>query len=759
MKKLIVFSVIFFMLSTLDAVKIQNISVSGNKRMDAESIRILTDIKTGDDITNADLNSVAKRLQNAGYFNSVSADISGATLKIKVDEAPVINQVTVEGNDKISLDDLKKEIRTAARNSFNESVVGADVQRMLSLYQRMGLYGTKIEPQKIQLDNNRVSVVFEITEGSPTYIADISFIGNRVFSDRVLRSQMLSRTHAWWRFMTQFDVYDADRIAYDQQLLRQFYMKNGYVNFAIKSAKGTFSADRAEYSLIIELDEGERFDFGKISIKNPFPDVPDDILADELLAKTGDVYNIDFLETTISRLRAKVAEYGYAFINIDVSQTKNDIPRTMDIVFDIQKTNRMYINNINILGNVRTFDSVIEQLMNIRAGDPFSLNEIDAARQRIMRTQFFKNADMVPSRIPDTNLMNLDVRIEEQPTGELSGGLGWSNINGLMIDAGIMEKNFMGRGQIVQIRGSIAQYQKQALFSFTEPYMFGRQLSGGFDVNYTMYDYGSLGTFGYDRDSFNVAGRLGWRLTDNWSQTLRLSASFDQNYDLQLGGGYRPATLYTLGTGLRYYNLDTNFAQQTHTGIVMNLSASYTGFGSTETFMRYGGDITGLYKFFSDRWQFKSTIEFGMIDMLGGDYISRVYRYFLGGETLRGFDIAGVGSRNWAYGTYALGGMWKINGATQLNFPVFIPDEYQVKGFVFVDYGILGEPPAVENRYCHIYEGCKDNLIDSAWRASWGIGVYWNTPMGPMNFSWGWPLLKKSYDQEQRFLLSFATQF
>jgi outer membrane protein insertion porin family len=759
MRKIVFFFAALFAFSSAGAAVIDGIKVIGNKRMDDESIRIIAGVKAGDDISGQQLNDIAKKLQITGYFSSVSVDIRNGKLEIRITESPIVNLVTIEGNDKVSLDDLKKEIRTSARNSFNKSTIGADVQRMLVLYQRVGLYGTKIEPQRIELPNNRVNIVFEITEGSPTYITDIEFAGNKVFSGRVLRSQILSRVHHWWRFMTQFDVYDADRIAYDQQLLRQFYMKNGYVDFRILSAKGVFNEERTEYKLRIEVDEGEQYDFGKIEVRNPFPDVPSEELVDELAFESGEIYNVDQVENTISRLRAKVAEYGYAFINVDVIPNKNNGAREIDILFDIQKTNRVYISNINILGNVRTFDSVLEQLIGIRAGDPFSLNEIEAARQRVMRTQYFKNADMIPSRVPDTNLMNLDVRVDEQPTGELSGGLGWSNINGLMADFGVAEKNFMGRGQFAQFRLSVAQYQKQAALSFTEPYMFGRQLSGGFDVNYTMYDYSSLGSFAYDRDSFVIAGRLGWRLTDNWSQTMRLSASFDENLDLS---GRQAANLYTLGTAVRYYNLDTNFAQQTHTGVVFNLSASYTGFGSTETFMRYGGDITGLYKFLSDRWQLKSTLEFGIIDMMGGDYISRVYRYFLGGESLRGFDVAGVGSRNWYYNTYALGGLWKVNGTIQMSFPVFIPDEYQVKGFVFLDYGVLGKPPVAERQYCLPYpysSVCGGNNVDSDWRVSYGVGVYWNTPMGPMNFSWGWPLLKKSYDQEQRFLLSFATQF
>ncbi len=376
-----------------------------------------------------------------------------------------------------------------------------------------------------------------------------------------------------------------------------------------------------------------------------------------------------------------------------------------------------------------------------------------------MRTRYFKDVQMVPTRLADANMMNLDVKVEEQPTGELSGGFGWSNINGFMVDAGITENNFMGRGQIVQLRGSIAQYQKQALFSFTEPYLFGRALSGGFDVSYTMYNYSSLGGLGYDRDSLTIAGRMGWKLTDNWSQTVRLSAAFDQNYDLQTVGGWRDSTLYTLATYLKYYNLDTNFQQNTHTGVVANLGLAYTGFGGSETFMRYSADITGMVKFLDDRWQLRSSLDFGYIQPLDGDYVSRVYRYFLGGESLRGFDIAGVGSRNWFYTSYSLGGMWKLNGSTQLNFPVFIPDEYQIKGFVFADYGILGKPPRDEYTYRNIYGATRNNFIDSDLRTSVGFGIYWNTPMGPMNFSWGWPLHMNEYDRERRFLLSFETQF
>ncbi len=752
MKKLL-FIITAFVTGVANAATVSRIDVTGNKRMDVESVRILAEVKVGDNVNDERANVIAKKLQESGYFSKVSVQMSGNILKINITEAPIVNMVTVEGNDEISTDDLKKEIKISERSAFDESVVGADVTRMLTVYQRKGFFGTKISPKKIILDDNRVNVVYEIKEGHPTYIDSISFSGNKKFRDSTLRGEILSREHRWWRFLTQFDVYDEDRIMYDQQMLRQFYMRNGYVDFMVKNAKGTFTPDREYYSVEFVVDEGEKYKIGKISINNPFDDVPESELRNALETSDGDTYNIDEVEASISQLRGVVADHGYAFINVEPVPTKNDDTHTIDLNFKIQKTNRIYLNSINILGNVRTFDSVINLLTPMRAGDPFSLQTIEQGRQRLMRTRYFKEVQMVPSRIADANMMNLDIKVEEQPTGELSGGFGWSNINGFMLDAGITENNFMGRGQTVQLRGSIAQYQKQALFSFTEPFLFGRELSAGFDVSYTMYNYKHLGGFGYDRDSLTVAGRLGWKLTDHWTQTLRLSASFDQNYDLQ-SGGWQEARLYTLGTYLKYYNLDTNFEQNTHTGLVGNIGVAYTGFGGTETFMRYSADATAMVKFLDDRWQLKTSLDFGYIQTIGDDYVPRVYRYFLGGESLRGFEIAGVGSRNWAYQSYSLGGLWKINGTTQLNFPIFIPDEYQIKGFVFTDYGILGKPPAREDTY----HG-QPNIIDEGLRTSAGVGIYWNTPMGPMNFSWGWPLRMGKHDRERRFLLSFETQF
>ena len=246
------------------AATVSNIEVSGNQRMDDESVRILANVKIGENIGEMRANEIAKDLEKSGYFSKINVRMNGNTLKINVVEAPIINQVTVEGNDEVSTDDLKKEIKTKERTSYDTATIGADVQRMLTIYQRKGFFGTKIEPQKIELGDNRVNIVYEITEGHPTWISDIKFEGNKKFSDATLRNEILSREHAWWRFMTQFDTFDEDRIQYDGQMLRQFYLRNGYVDFAVKDINGKFTPNREYYSVVFTVDEGPKYKFGKI---------------------------------------------------------------------------------------------------------------------------------------------------------------------------------------------------------------------------------------------------------------------------------------------------------------------------------------------------------------------------------------------------------------------------------------------------------------------------------------------------------------
>ena len=323
------------------AVTVSRVDVSGTKRMDAESVRILSGVKVGDNIGSGRVNEITKKLQDSGYFSRINVSMSDSVLKINVTESPIVSVVTVEGNDDVSTDDLKKEIKLKERSAYDETVIGADVQRILTVYQRKGFFGTKKKKKKIELEDNKVNVVYEITEGHPTYISDINFTGNEHFSSRTLRGEILSREHAWWRFMTQFDVFDEDRIQYDQQMLRQFYMRNGYVDANVTDAKGRFTPTREYYSVTFNISEGEKYKFGKLTIDNPFADVPNEKLYDVLKMDEGDTYNIDKVEETISALRGAVADYGYAFITVEPIPVKDDENKTISLQFKIEKTNRI----------------------------------------------------------------------------------------------------------------------------------------------------------------------------------------------------------------------------------------------------------------------------------------------------------------------------------------------------------------------------------------------------------------------------------
>ncbi|MCL2889670.1 MAG: hypothetical protein FWF34_00200, partial [Alphaproteobacteria bacterium] len=342
MRKLFITFCLLFFVAAAGAATVSRIDVSGNRRMDAESVRLLADVKIGDNLNKEDLNRIAKKISASGMFSAASATMSGSILRLDVTESPVVNIVTIEGNNKVSADDLRKEIRLRERSAYDESVIGADVQRMLMVYQRQGYFGTKIEPQRIDLDGGRVNVVYEVTEGRPTHIRDIKFTGNKKFSSRTLRGEILSREYAWYKFMASFDVYDEDRIKYDEQMLRQFYMRHGFVDVQVRTVSGTFSADREWYSVTFEIEEGKQFRFGTLKIENPFPDVDDGDLKRLLKMRRGDIYNIDEVEQTISAIRGFVGDRGYAFINVDVIPEKDDEKRTIDLVFKIQKTNRMY---------------------------------------------------------------------------------------------------------------------------------------------------------------------------------------------------------------------------------------------------------------------------------------------------------------------------------------------------------------------------------------------------------------------------------
>lgn len=747
----------FFMAlsSVVFSVRLTGFDVTGQKRMDEKAIIQMMGVKIGDDIVVSDLNRGVSKLYETGFFKDVSADLRGGVVVVKVEENPILNQISFEGNDEVDDDTLRAEVGFEIRQPYSAGKVQAAVDRMLEVYKRNGLFSVEIEPKVIDRGQSRVDLVFEISEKHKTYILDIRIDGNEAFSDSDLKQILLSREKKWWRFFSSFDTYDEDRIEYDKELLRRHYRSNGFIDFEISSFNAGLAPDRKGYFMQMTVHEGARYSFGAISIKNPLLDISEEDLPKDVVFEEGDFYSIAAVEATEDKMTERLNNAGYAFVSVRGIPQKNESSKTVDFVFDISETRKVYINRMEISGNSRTMDYVIDREFRVGEQDAFDLSKVNRSRQRLMQLGYFKTVDIRTQPVmgvPDK--LNLLTAVEEQSTGELSFGLGWSTVNGALINAGITERNFMGRGQIVSLDATFSEKRNRLQFSFTEPYFLGHDLSAGFDIDYTYFLYKD--DYGYDMQSYGGAFRLGWSYSERTRHSMRfeghqqeiVNVSDTAPLDIQDEEGENLVLI--LSNTVSYNKTLVDYVNLTRSGYVLSWTLDVAGFGGNEEFIRPEFSSRFYHNFFENAWQFGVSFETGLVESLAEDNsVGRHYRYYLGGETLRGFDVAGIGARSAYSSSYAYGGLSKYNGTAQLNFPMGLPKEYQVNGFLFYDYGWLGDPGYLD----------ASILYTDSMRTSAGFGIKWGSPMGEINVSWGKAISYEPFDDLRPFLLSFNTKF
>ncbi|MBN2780056.1 MAG: outer membrane protein assembly factor BamA [Alphaproteobacteria bacterium] len=753
MRYFLILMLMFFSFD-VSAVVVKRFDVSGTKRMDEKAASQMLGVEIGDDINVSDLNAGVERLYKTGLFKDISVDLRGNTVVVKVEENPILNRVTFEGNDEIDDETLRAEVGFQSRQPYSPSKVQSAVDRMLEVYKRSGLFSVQIEPKVIERENNRVDLVFEIEEKDKTYILDIKIDGNKAFSESELKTVILSRETRWWRFFSSFDTYDEDRIEYDKELLRRHYQSNGFIDMKILSFNAGLTPDRKGYFMHIVVDEGERYTFGEITIENPMSDVSNEDLKEDLLLEKGDFYSITATDKTEDKMVERFNNNGYAFVSVKAIPKKNPTTKTVDITFKAAESRKVYINRMEIAGNSRTMDYVIEREFRVKEQDAFNLSKVNRSRQRLMRLGYFKTVDVRTQKVqgvPDR--LSLLTTVEEQPTGEMSFALGWSTVNGALINAGITERNFMGRGQTVSLTGTFSQKRTKFEFSFTEPYFLGRELAAGYDIDYTYFAYSD--DYGYDMQSYGGALRLGWSYSERLNHNLRFEAHQQEvlnvfsSAPLDIQDEEGDSLVLMLSQTMTYNKSMVDYVNLTRSGYVLSLTLDYAGFGGDESFVRSGFSSRFYHNFWDNAWQFGVSLEAGYLEPINDDYVKRHYRYYLGGDSLRGFDVAGIGARSKFSSTYAYGGLSKANGTAQLNFPVGLPKEYQVSGFIFSDYGWLGEPSYLDSNI--YYTGSV--------RTSAGFGIKWGSPMGEINISWGKAMSYEPFDDLRPFLLSFRSQF
>lgn len=726
---------------------IKEIRIEGTQRIEPETVRSYMRINPGDPFDAVRLDKSLKNIFSTGLFADVTLRREGDALIVSVVENPIINRIAFEGNDQLDNEALQAEITLRPRIVFTRTKAQSDAQRLLEIYRRSGRYAATVEPKVIQLQQNRVDLVFEINEGPLTKISAINFIGNHEFSDSSLRDEITTSEAAFWRILSTTDTYDPDRLSFDRELLRRFYLREGYADFAVASVVAELTPDREGFIVTFTVQEGERYKFGKIDVTTSLRNLDPETLQQYIQVEEGDWYDAQAIEDTISNLSEAVGNLGYAFVDIRPRADRDQEARVIGVNFEIKEGPKVFVERIDIQGNVRTLDKVIRREFRLVEGDAFNSARLRRSRQRIQNLGFFQTVDVQsnPGSSADKTIITVDV--EEQSTGDLSFGAGFSTDAGPIGNVSINERNLLGRGQDLRLSFTLSGADSQLDLSFTEPYFLGRNLAAGFDLFRTTTNQSRQA---FDIERIGGALRTGFSYTEDLRQVVRYTleqktiSNVDADASLLVREEEGTFALSGVSQELTYDTRDSRFDPRE--GGVVRLRNNITGLGGDVRFLK--SSIGGAYHYsFIEDWTASIDAEVGNIFGLAQD--TRISdRNFVGGSNCRGFKFAGVGPRDGPTED-ALGAKQYYTGSLELGFPLGLPDEYDIRGRIFTDI-------------CSAWglDRTDANVLDeNSPRASVGAGFSWDSPFGPIVIDLGFAVLKEDFDQTELFSFSFGTQF
>ena len=724
--------------------------IQGNQRIESSAIINYMGLTAGAELTPRAraIDEALKALYATGLFADVDIIRDGGVLVVSVLENPVINQLVFEGNVDISDDNLNAEVQLRPRVVYTRSKVRADTKRILEIYRRAGRFAAQVEPKIIKLPDNRVNLVFEIDEGEITRVSRIFFVGNRHFSDKSLRGVIITQERRWYRFLSRDDTYDPDRLAFDRELLRRFYLKSGYVDFRIVSAVAELTENREKFFITFTLDEGERYKVDQTQVETSIRELRQLDLESLVETQSGDWYDAEEVEETIAAITDAAGALGYAFVDVNPRVRRYEDEKKVDIDYVIDEGQRVFVERIDIKGNVRTLDKVIRREVELVEGDAFNVDKLRRSQRLLNNLGLFETVDIfnTSGSAPDRTVVNINVT--EKATGEFSIGAGFSSQDGPIGNVGLRERNFLGRGQELGLSFAISGRTQQIDLQFTEPYFLDRDLSAGFDIFRIERDF--LQESGYKERSLGAALRLGYTLIgdlrQSWSYTLRQDTIDDTRFGVsrfiaeQRGTTLRSIISQALTLDKRNDRLDPS------EGFIIQLRTDLAALGGDVRYIQ-GVLRSAFYYPFAPGWTGSISLRAGHI--LGLDQRVRlVDRFFLGGDDFRGFAFYGVGPRD-TRTRDALGGETYAVTQLELDFPLGLPKELGISGRAFSDIGTL----------TGLSEGGPDIRKDSTIRVSAGLGIAWRSPFGPVRIFYGRPIVSQPYDVSESIRFSFGTQF
>jgi outer membrane protein insertion porin family len=744
---------------------IQHITVSGTQRVEPATVLTYVALREGDPYDPAQIDQALKTLYGTGLFSDVKVnfDSANATLNIRVVENPIINQVVFEGNSKVSDKDLTKEVQIKPRAVFTRAKVQQDVQRIIEIYRRDGKFAARVDPQIIQRPQNRVDLIFSIHEGATTGIARINFVGNKVFDSNTLKGQIATEESAWYKFLASNDNYDPDRLSFDREQLRRFYVNHGYADFKVVSAVAQLAPNREDFYVTFTVDEGPKYNFGTVTINSNIKELTPAELRPLIPINTGDVYDGDLVQKSIDTLTNAAGTKGYAFAEVHPRIGRDRPHQTVNLIYDIVQGPRVYIERIDISGNTRTLDKVVRREFRLVEGDAFNRVLVDRSRTRIRSLGFFKDVNITNAVGSQPDRTDVTVAVTEQSTGSLQLGLGYSSQSNLVGEFSYTEQNLFGRGQFLKAAITISQISKEYTAAFTEPYFLDRPLAAGVQLfkaqtQYQQATYQSDNTGGTLSLNFPVSeySYVGLNYTYEIAKVLPFSGA---PLEILLAAGETYGSIF--GYTYAYNTLDD--ARKPTKGVSATFGQGFAGFGGNLKFIKTNASFAGYKSMFGDNVVSSLTLNSGYITGYGGTNVPINQRFFEGGDSFRGFKLAGIGPRDIdaPVDQGALGGNVFAIGTLAARLPTIVPESYGITLGVFTDFGTLGR---VDNviRACTPNTGLsqvpcdKDNL---AFRATAGISFQWRSPFGPIQIDLALPYIKAAYDRPQIIHFSTATGF
>ncbi|MEM7618674.1 MAG: outer membrane protein assembly factor BamA [Pseudomonadota bacterium] len=728
---------------------VREIRIDGAQRIEPATILSYLGVSAGDPVTSNTLNQALKNLYATGLFADVALRQDKGVLSITVKENPIINQIAFEGNDAVKDNELLAEISLRPRQVFTQTQIQNDLSRLYDIYRRLGHFSADIEPKIIALEQNRVNLVFEIAEGSVTKIKGIRFVGNEAFTDDALREELSTKEDRWYRLFGNSDRYDPDRIEFDKDLLRRFYLKEGYADFQVVSANAELAKGEKDFYLTFNLDEGDRYTINTITIDSELRGFDGAILRDDVTFLPGQWYNANEIQNTVDAMTDSLGDLQYAFVDIRTGIKRNGDVDNLDITFNINESPRVFVERININGNLRTIDKVIRREITLAEGDPYSRSKLARSEQNIRDLDYFELVEVntVQGSAPDRVV--IDVNVREQSTGELSIGAGFSTSDGPLADLRIRERNFLGKGQDVLLATTIAGERTQFDASFTEPYFMDKNLAVGFDAFRITRDLQDESS--YDQEQTGGAVRLGYPLSNKWRQTWKYRLEQNEITDVDADTSRfirdQEGERITSAIGQRLTFDDRDSRLFPTEGLFSWFDTEIAGLGGDASYA--SGKLGANYYIpvYKKKVIFDILGEVGAIQGISED-VEINERFYLGGTTLRGFEQAGVGPRDLATDD-SLGGNFFYRGSAELKFPIGLPEELGIAGHAFSDFGSLWE----------LDDSGTGIADESSLRASAGLGISWRSPLGPVRADFAQPILDEDFDKDEVFRFSFGTRF